>query len=546
MSLFGPAELVICAEPEAGLRLTAEGRVGAGADAPSLDAVLRDENACLRRLFGEPLPPYFHVAPVNGEPLDLPRLAEQLRGHDAVRAAYVRPVTMLTVLPAAEVARHDAAPITTSPQAIPTSDLSAQQRYLLPADEGGVDAPVAWALPGGRGAGVSIVDIEQEWRFSHEDLQFGPGGLLGGKPKIDGEARNHGTNVLGILGARHDGSGVMGLCPEAAIRGMSIWGQGVAAAIWTAAEQLEAGDILLIELMARGPNTPPGDDETQLGYLPIERWPAEFEAIRNAVDRGIVVVAAAGNGSQDLDAKDAGEIGFPEDWVSPLTPGGPDSGAILVGAGAPPPGTHERDHGPDRTRLAFSNYGSRVDVQAWGREVTTTGGIEDHADELWPAPEEDRWYTNRFAGTSSAAPIVAGALACVQGILRERGVAPLTSEQARELLWESGAPQAGEASKERIGNRPDLAELIDRAIRITRPRTRRAGMRVEITITEGDGVVVKKKPGDDTSPGGVEPTGVKGPTITYEDEDGKSVTVPLAEKLDAAGIKKLLDQYEAK
>ena len=71
-------------------------------------------------------------------------------------------------------------------------------------------------------------------------------------------------------------------------------------------------------------------------------------------------------------------------------------------------------------------------------------------------------------------------------------------------------------------------------------------MRVEITITEGDGVVVKKKPDDGTSPGDVEPTGVKGPTITYEDEDGMTVSVPLPEKLDAAGIKKLVEQYEAK
>jgi hypothetical protein len=32
-----------------------------------------------------------------------------------------------------------------------------------------------------------------------------------------------------------------------------------------------------------------------------------------------------------------------------------------------------RRHGPDRSRLDFSNFGKAVDVQGWGREVTTCG-----------------------------------------------------------------------------------------------------------------------------------------------------------------------------
>ncbi|WP_251033121.1 hypothetical protein [Bacillus sp. ISL-7] len=53
-----------------------------------------------------------------------------------------------------------------------------------------------------------------------------------------------------------------------------------------------------------------------------------------------------------------------------------DSGAILVGAGAPPPGTYGRNYGPDRSRLEFSNYGAIVDVQGWEREGTTTGDAD--------------------------------------------------------------------------------------------------------------------------------------------------------------------------
>ena len=38
-----------------------------------------------------------------------------------------------------------------------------------------------------------------------------------------------------------------------------------------------------------------------------------------------------------------------------------------------PPGTHGRNHGADRSRLDFSNYGALIDAQGWGREVTTCG-----------------------------------------------------------------------------------------------------------------------------------------------------------------------------
>src|SRR5207253_6497079 len=101
-------------------------------------------------------------------------------------------------------------------------------------------------------------------------------------------------------------------------------------------------------------------------------------------------------------------------------------GAIVVGAGAPPRLLTGVDYGPDRSRLDFSNFGSMVDAQGWGQEVTTCG-----FDQLF-APDEDRWYKLDFGGTSSATPMVAGALACVQGILRNAGKPPLTPARARE------------------------------------------------------------------------------------------------------------------
>ena len=65
--------------------------------------------------------------------------------------------------------------------------------------------------------------------------------------------------------------------------------------------------------------------------------------------------------------------GFPSTWSNPFNRVNPDCGAVIVGAGAPPPGTHGRNHGVDRSRLDFSNFGALIDAQGWGREVTSTG-----------------------------------------------------------------------------------------------------------------------------------------------------------------------------
>src|SRR3546814_10256333 len=91
--------------------------------------------------------------------------------------------------------------------------------------------------------------------------------------------------------------------------------------------------------------------------------------------RGVIVMSAAGNGAENLDDPlyNTRPAGFPATWRNPFNRNLADSGSILIGAGAPPPGTHGRNHGPDRSRLDFSNFGSSIDAQGWGREVTTCG-----------------------------------------------------------------------------------------------------------------------------------------------------------------------------
>ncbi|ONM50109.1 S8 family serine peptidase [Nocardia donostiensis] len=394
---------------------------------------------------------------IRGLDTGLTELADQLRVDDTVAAAYVKPPAEPPLAPSMTGAVADiAARALTEPPAV-TPDFAVRQGYLAAAPDG-VDAHWAWSRPGGRGAGVRVIDVEGAWQFSHEDLLDNQGGVIGGEPSPDLGWRNHGTAVAGQISADVNEFGVTGIAPEAGIRAVSIFGTGSAAAIRAAADALHSGDILLIELHRPGPRFDYSGRPDQRGYIAIEWWPDDWAAIRYAVSRGVVVVEAAGNGGEDLDAAlyDDRPAEFPASWRNPFRGDTADSGAIVVGAGAPPPGTHGRDHGPARSRLEFSNFGARIDAQGWGREVTTTG-----YGDLQGGADEDLWYSDTFSGTSSASPIVVGALACYQGILAASGKRA-TPEQLRARLRATGSPQTdapGRPVAQRIGNLPDVRAM---------------------------------------------------------------------------------------
>lgn len=470
LSVYEPSERELIVITESSSRLEAMGTTVtslAGADTTELAAVLDDEHIALEPLFGPSeeairaragfaapgadtviagLADFYRVR-ADDDRLDA--LADRLAAAPLVAAAYVKP----PAVPAAIAAPVRPAAVQT-PAA--TADFTGGQGYLGPAPAG-VDAQWAAGQPGGRGGGVGVVDVEGAWLFTHEDLIHNAGGVLTGTATADLGWRNHGTAVIGEIGADDNGLGVVGIAPDAVVRGASIFGGvGSAAAISQAADALNSGDIILLELHRPGPRFDFEGRDDQRGYIAIEWWPDDLAAVRYAIGKGIIVVGAAGNGAENLDDPiyDTRPAGFPASWQNPFNPANPGSGAVVVGAGAPPSGTF----GADRSRLGFSNYGRRLDAQGWGREVTTTGygNLQNGADET-------RWYTNSFSGTSSASPIVVGALACIQGMQIAAGRPVLTPAQAVTVLRATGSPQQdgpnGPATQ-RIGNRPDLREAM--------------------------------------------------------------------------------------
>jgi hypothetical protein len=110
----------------------------------------------------------------------------------------------------------------------------------------------------------------------------------------------------------------------------------------------------------------------------------------------------------------------------------------------------------DRARCNFSNYGSRIDSQGWGWLVATTGYGDLQGAPPPPDSNKNQWYTDEFSGTSSASPIVVGALACVQGALKARGRIPLNPARCRQLRATGSRSKTGRgaASRRQQGKRP--------------------------------------------------------------------------------------------
>jgi len=347
-------------------------------------------------------------------------------------------INRLNALDIVEIAYFEPVPEVAGDISPTTPDYEASQDYLEPAPNG-VDAFFAKTQPGGDGTGVKIIDIEYNWQTTHEDLDKAVGGVIGPYPG-GGSSSDHGTAVIGEMIAGDNGYGVTGISPGADVGMVSVASMSFAEAMYTAVDDLEPGDLVLIELHSPGPRYDFQARPDQLGYIAMEYWQANFDAIQYAWAKGVVVVEAAGNGSEDFD--DA-------IYESVFDTTYRNSHAIVVGAGYPPAS------GQDRVKQGFSNYGERVNVQGYGSGVYTTGygGLFDGGGDI------NQYYTATFSGTSSASPIVTGAAACLQGYYKATYGAVLTSDIIRQALVQTGTAQSGDTSLH-IGPRPNLAAAI--------------------------------------------------------------------------------------
>ncbi|EML9734695.1 TPA: S8 family serine peptidase [Bacillus cereus] len=313
-----------------------------------------------------------------------------------------------------------------------------RQGYLEPAPLG-INAPYAWSINGGDGKGTTFVDMEYGWLLNHEDLVNQKIELMSGQNKS--EHHDHGTSVLGIVSAEDNNIGGIGIAPKAKVKVVSqIRDNGnynTADAILSAVNNMQAGDILLLEAQATY------DGYGDKNYFPVEVKPDIFDAIRMGTNKGIIIIEAGANGGNDLDQfrdRNGKQV------LNRNSPDFKDSGAIMVGA-ASARVPHKRSY--------FSNYGSRVDVYGWGNAVDTT--------DAKPSEFITNLYTSSFAGTSSASPIIAGAAASIQGIVKNNQGRVYTPSELRDILSDSSTgTKSNNPTSDKIGVLPDLKAILSK------------------------------------------------------------------------------------
>jgi hypothetical protein len=310
-----------------------------------------------------------------------------------------------------------------------------RQNYLDAAPVG-IDAPASWSVTGGKGAGVGLVDFERAWNICHEDLKT----LL--RHPINGDimpANDHGTSALGEIIAADNSVGIIGAAPRVDYVLLTSWYDGTSGcsaanvpnALAAALFFMDPGDVLLIEVSCNS--------------APIEIDKLCYCLIRLAVALGFIVIEPAGDGNFDLDAYLSDGMQILNRHSSCFR----DSGAIMVGASDPA-------HG--HNKAGASCYGSRVDCFGWGNCVTTTGSSPGDL-LLGSGGDPDRSYRAMFNGTSSAAPMIAGAALLVQGLWKAKCGVALNSVGMRAILSDplTGTPQG---SGGYIGVMPNMKGII--------------------------------------------------------------------------------------
>ena len=335
-----------------------------------------------------------------------------------------------------------------------TNPRFANQTYLS-AGSTGIGVQSAWSA-GADGTGVRFIDIEEGWFLGHDDLQLPtPIRLLDGRNLASSQF--HGTAVLGIVAARDDANGIVGIAPACRVdllsyvrpRGQQA-DEAIAEEILLATMILNPGDVLLLEIELRVSGTVP--------FFPCELAPENFEAIRLATKVGIVVVEAAGNGSTDLKLGKDFESG--KNVLDPSSTDFRDSGAIMVGGctAAFPHQRHPR-----------SNNGDRIDCHAFAERIESAGHPfhPNQHDAFLGANETvvvGGLQRIGFGGTSGASAIIAGVCVLIQHLTAI--LTPVSTSGRfdpggmRTLLRDVNNGTDSFLVTDLIGPMPDLAKVI--------------------------------------------------------------------------------------
>ena len=262
-----------------------------------------------------------------------------------------------------------------------------------------IQAPAAWDRTRGQGVIVAVIDTGID--FGAPDLgntQRLPGyDFINDDPDATDD-QGHGTHVAGTIAqSTNNGLGVTGVAYEATLLPIKVLGAGgqgsyeaIIQGIYYAVEQ--GAQVINMSLAGRA-----GSQALQ-------------EAVEYAHNRGVVVVAAAGNSN--------GSVEFPAAY---------DDFVIAVGATR-----------VDNARAPYSNFGVQIDLVAPGGDT----GIDQNGDtygdgilqQTFKTPGSPYTYLF-FEGTSMASPHIAGVAALMLSL--QPNLSPM---DVKSIMMQTAAP----------------------------------------------------------------------------------------------------------
>jgi subtilisin family serine protease len=273
----------------------------------------------------------------------------------------------------------------------------------------------AWDA-GARGAGIRVAILDGGLYNAHPDLAAGvdvarSASMVPGQPyNNDTGTFWHGTHVAGIVGARDNQLGVIGVAPGATLIGVKVLHNGSGSFDWVmngiyyaATPIAEGGAGAHVINMSLGARFLVENEDDMALVAAMSR------ATNYAYNRGVTVVVSAGNDAVNTDANPENEVIIPAQsnrtvTVSALGPLGWAYGATNY----------------DR-QASYTNWGSDlVDVSAPGgdfaypgNESCNVGGIVTACWVFDMYLSTSRAGYSWAAGTSMAAPTVSGVVAII-------------------------------------------------------------------------------------------------------------------------------------
>ncbi|WP_274655621.1 S8 family serine peptidase [Paenibacillus humicola] len=255
-----------------------------------------------------------------------------------------------------------------------------------------VQAAYSWNN-GYTGAGVKVAVLDSGISLNHEDLT-----VAGGVSMVDyttsyDDDNGHGTHVAGIIGAKNNDVGTVGVAPDAslyAVKVLDAHGTGYLSDV------IDGIDWSIDNHM----------DIANLSLTTAVDSPALHDAVDQAYANGVLVVAAAGNAGTTDGTEDT--IQYPAKYSSVISVGAVDQG---------------------NQRASFSSTGGELEVVAPGVGINSTGLNSSYV---------------TMSGTSMSAAFATGELA----LIKQENPA-MINDQLRALL-DQHVLDLGQAGKDSV------------------------------------------------------------------------------------------------